>query len=313
MSPPGAAKGWGSVASCQRRLREPPHRPRRRRWLLALVLVAPVVWLAGPAMGAMDAVGPAGFNPIEMLEDAGALAPGEKGGLSTALNILLLLTVLSLAPAMLILCTCFTRVVIVLGLLRQAMGTQGLPPSQVIVGLSLFITFVVMAPTAQRIYDEAIRPYATGEVTDYEVTWQRAKQPLRDFMFNQIEATGNWSGVYMMLNYRGVDTSEPEKLTRRDVDMLALIPAFILSELKVAFLTGFRIFLPFLVIDMVIASMLISMGMLMLPPVLISLPFKLLLFVFVDGWQLVVGSLMTGVVQPTDVVQMTAMLMTGGS
>ena len=301
---------WGSSPNCRRRLREPPH--RRRRWLLALVLVAPAVWLAGPAMGAMDAAGPAGLNPIQMLEDAGALAPGEKGGLSTALNILLLLTVLSLAPALLILCTCFTRVVIVLGLLRQAMGTQGLPPSQVIIGLSLFITFAVMAPTAQRIYDEAVQPYATGEVTDYEVTWQRAKQPLRDFMFNQIEATGNWSGVYMMLNYRGVDTSEPQMLTRRDVDMLALIPAFILSELKVAFLMGFRIYLPFLVIDMVIASMLISMGMLMLPPVLISLPFKLLLFVFVDGWQLVVGSLMTGFVQPTDVVQMTAMLMTGG-
>lgn len=303
------AKGWGS-AGCQRRLREPPH--RRRRWLLALVLVAPVVWLAGPATGAMDAAGPAGLNPIQMLEDAGALAPGDKGGLSTALNILLLLTVLSLAPALLILCTCFTRVVIVLGLLRQALGTQGLPPSQVIVGLSLFITFAVMAPTAQRIYDEAVQPYATGEVTDYAVTWHRAKQPLRDFMFNQIEVTGNWSGVYMMLNYRGVDTSEPQNLTRGDVDMLALIPAFILSELKVAFLMGFRIYLPFLVIDMVIASMLISMGMLMLPPVLISLPFKLLLFVFVDGWQLVVGSLMTGVVQPTDVVQMTAMLMTGG-
>lgn len=280
---------------------------------MALVLVAPVVWLAGPATGAMDAAGPAGLNPIQMLEDAGALAPGDKGGLSTALNILLLLTVLSLAPALLILCTCFTRVVIVLGLLRQALGTQGLPPSQVIVGLSLFITFAVMAPTAQRIYDEAVQPYATGEVTDYAVTWHRAKQPLRDFMFNQIEVTGNWSGVYMMLNYRGVDTSEPQNLTRGDVDMLALIPAFILSELKVAFLMGFRIYLPFLVIDMVIASMLISMGMLMLPPVLISLPFKLLLFVFVDGWQLVVGSLMTGFVQqPTDVVQMTAMLMTGG-
>jgi flagellar biosynthetic protein FliP len=121
-------------------------------------------------------------------------------------------------------------------------------------------------------------------------------------MFAQIEATGNWSGVYMMLNYRGVDTSEPEKLTRADVDMLSLVPAYILSELKVAFLMGFRIYLPFLVIDMVISSMLISMGMLMLPPVLISLPFKLLLFVLVDGWQLVVGSLMNSVVQPADLM-----------
>ena len=199
-----------------------------------------------------------------------------------------------------------------LGLLRQALGTQGLPPSQVIVGLSLFITFVVMAPTLKQMYVQGIEPYAAGEVQDYNVAWQRAKQPLRDFMFNQIEATGNWSGVYMMLNYRGIDTSDPQSLTRADVDMLSLVPAFILSELKVAFLMGFRIYLPFLVIDMVIASMLISMGMLMLPPVLISLPFKLLLFVLVDGWQLVVGSLMTSVVQPQEVVQMASVVMTGG-
>ena len=161
-------------------------------------------------------------------------------------------------------------------------------------------------------YVQGIEPYAAGQVQDYNVAWQRAKQPLRDFMFNQIEATGNWSGVYMMLNYRGVDTSDPQSLTRADVDMLSLVPAFILSELKVAFLMGFRIYLPFLVIDMVIASMLISMGMLMLPPVLISLPFKLLLFVLVDGWQLVVGSLMTSVVQPQEVVQMASVVMTGG-
>lgn len=252
------------------------------------------------------------LNPIALLEGVTESLPGFEGGLSNSLNILLLLTVLSLAPALLVLCTCFTRIVIVLGLLRQALGTQGLPPSQVIVGLSLFITFVVMAPTLQQMYTQGIEPYAAGQVQDYNVAWQRAKQPLRDFMFNQIEATGNWSGVYMMLNYRGVDTSDPQSLTRADVDMLSLVPAFILSELKVAFLMGFRIYLPFLVIDMVIASMLISMGMLMLPPVLISLPFKLLLFVLVDGWQLVVGSLMTSVVQPQEVVQMASVVMTGG-
>ena len=117
-------------------------------------------------------------------------------------------------------------------------------------------------------------------------------------MFSQIEAADNWSGVYMMLSYRGIDTSDPQSLTRADVDMVTLIPAFVISELKIAFLMGFRIYLPFLVIDMVIASMLISMGMLMLPPVLISLPFKLLLFVLVDGWQLVVGSLLNSFVQP---------------
>ncbi len=130
----------------------------------------------------------------------------------------------------------------------------------------------------------------------------RAKQPLRDFMFTQIDAADNWSGVYMMLSYRGVDTSEPQNLRRADVDMLSLIPAFVISELKIAFLMGFRIYLPFLVIDVVIASMLISMGMLMLPPVLISLPFKILLFVLVDGWQLVAGTLLGSVAQPDAVM-----------
>jgi flagellar biosynthetic protein FliP len=267
--------------------------------MIRVVTMLTVILAATPALG--QVVEPselAGLNPIEVLEDAAQVVPGESAGLSSTLNIVLLLTVLTLAPAIMILCTCFTRIVIVLGLLRQALGTQGLPPSQVIVGLSLFITFVVMAPTLERMYSEGIQPYANGQIKDPSVAWERTKQPLRDFMFTQIEASGNWSGVYMMLNYRGVDTSDPESLTRADVDMLSLVPAFILSELKVAFLMGFRVYLPFLVIDMVIASMLISMGMLMLPPVLISLPFKILLFVMVDGWQLVVESLMTGVIQP---------------
>jgi len=252
------------------------------------------------------------LNPILVLEGASEALPGVEGGLSSAINILLLLTVLSLAPAIIILCTCFTRVLIVMSLMRQAMGAQGLPPAQIMTGLALFITFVVMAPTFQRMYDEGIQPYASGEVKDAALTWQNTKQPLRDFMFAQLEATGNWSSVYMILEYRGVDVSEPENLQRKDVDMLTLIPGYILSELKVAFLMGFRVYLPFLVIDMVIASMLISMGMLMLPPVLISLPFKLLLFVLVDGWQLVVGSVMRSVAQPDDVLQITSTIMAGG-
>lgn len=255
------------------------------------------------------------INPLQVLEDAARSLPNSGGAdakpgqpLSTALNIVLLLTVMALAPAILVLCTCFTRIVIVLSLLRQALGTQAVPPSQVIVGLSLFITAAVMAPTAQRMYQDGVGPYMRGEVTDYNAAWEKTKQPLRDFMFTQLEATGNWSGLYMMLNYRGVDTSNPDGLRRDDVDMLSLIPAYILSELKVSFLIGFRIYLPFLVIDMVISSMLISMGMLMLPPVLISLPFKLLLFVLVDGWQLVVGSLMTSIVQPDFSSQAQAVL-----
>ncbi len=133
---------------------------------------------------------------------------------------------------------------------------------------------------------------------DYDALWDRAKQPIRDFMFDQIEANGNWSSLYMVMERRGIDTTEPEKLTRADADMVTLVPAFMLSELKTAFLMGFKIYLPFLVIDMVISTMLISMGMMMLPPVLVSLPFKLLLFVLVDGWALVVGGLMSSFVQP---------------
>lgn len=245
-------------------------------------------------------------NPISILQNAstalptGALPgdpPAMRPGLSASLSIILLLTVLSLAPAMLVMCTSFTRVVIVLSLLRQAIGTQSLPPSQVIVGLSLFLTFLIMAPTMDRINREAIVPLQNNEIDEF-VAWERAKQPLRDFMFNQIEHAGNWGDVYMILNYRGIDTSQPEKLTRADVDMLSLIPAFVLSELKVAFLMGFRLYLPFLVIEMVIASILISMGMMMLPPVLVSLPFKLLLFVLVDGWQLVAGSILNSFAVP---------------
>jgi len=250
-------------------------------------------------------------NPLVVIDGAAQVLSGDRPPLSTTMNVLLMLTVLSLAPSILIMCTCFARMIIVFGLLRQALGTQGLPPSQIILGLSLFLTAAVMAPTIERTDNEGLRPYADGEITDYGEAWDRAKQPIRDFMFAQIEASGNWSGVYMMLNYRGIDTSDPASLTREDVDMVSLVPAFILSELKVAFLMGFRIYLPFLVIDMVIASLLISMGMLMLPPVLISLPFKLLMFVLVDGWQLVAGSLMTSVAQPDAFI--AAMVMPGSS
>lgn len=247
------------------------------------------------------------LNPLDLLQRAGGALPsvaasgaaapegGEApGGLSTALSIMLLLTVIALAPSIMLMTTCFVRIVIVLGLLRQALGTQSLPPTQVITSLAIFMTMLVMAPTFERIWDEAVVPYQSGEIRDTGILWQRASQPLRDYMFDQIEATGNWSSLYMVMNYRGrLDLSEPQSLTRADVELIELVPAYMLSELKTAFLLGFRVYLPFLVIDMVIASLLISMSMMMLPPVLISLPFKLLLFVLVDGWQLVVGSLMT--------------------
>ncbi|MFB3431856.1 MAG: flagellar type III secretion system pore protein FliP [Phycisphaerales bacterium] len=247
------------------------------------------------------------LNPIAMLEDSADAIPGFEGGLSGALNIMVMLTVLSLVPAIMIMCTCFIRFIIVLGMLKQALGTQGLPPSQVLLALSLFMTFMVMAPTIDRIYDEAIVPYQQGEVQNQVEMWERAKQPLRDFMFAQIEEADSWSTVFMLMEYRtGEPVTEPQHLTRADVDMLTLIPAYMLSELKIAFLMGFRIYLPFLVIDMVVASLLISMSMMMLPPVLVSLPFKVLLFILVDGWALIVGSLMRSVapVEPQTVALM---------
>jgi flagellar biosynthetic protein FliP len=246
-------------------------------------------------------------NPISILESAGRALPMTAAAddepappatnLSAPLSILVLLTVLSLAPALLVMTTSFTRIVIVLSLLRQAIGTQSLPPSQVIVGLSLFLTFLIMAPTFERINAEAIVPMQAGEI-DQLTAWSRAKNPLRQFMFEQIEYADSWADVYMIMNYRGQDTSNPDDLTYADVDMLTLIPAFMLSELKVAFLMGFRLYLPFLIIDMVISSVLISMGMIMLPPVLISLPFKLLMFVLVDGWMLVAGNLLNSFAVP---------------
>jgi flagellar biosynthesis protein FliP len=268
---------------------------------------------------------PSGINPLEVLDGAGALLAGRMGvpasgafesgarggggggegtqsrggGLSPAINIMLILTVVSLAPSIMLMTTCFLRIMIVIGMLKQALGTPTIPPPQVITALSLFMTLLVMAPTVDRIHAEAVVPYQQGQIGDYDELWERSKQPVRDFMFNQIEATGNWSSLYMVLEYRGVDVSRPELLTRADVDMVALVPAYMLSELKTAFLMGFRVYLPFLVIDMVISSVLISMSMMMLPPVLISLPFKLLLFVLVDGWTLVVGSLMHSFALPT--------------
>jgi flagellar biosynthetic protein FliP len=278
-------------------------------WMVLLTAVlTPAIGLAQATEETVDLT-----NPLSVLQQASRAIPVQGGdaaaggasnanasgggGLSASLSIVVLLTILSLAPAILVMCTSFTRIVVVLALLRQAIGTQSLPPSQVIVGLSLFLTFLVMGPTIARINETAIAPLQAGQI-DQVTAWENARQPLRDFMFDQIEYAGNWEDVYMILNYRGVDTSDPSTLSRSDVDMLTLIPAFILSELKVAFLMGFRLYLPFLVIDMVIASVLISMGMLMLPPVLISLPFKLLLFVLVDGWQLVAGSLLNSFAVP---------------
>lgn len=212
-------------------------------------------------------------------------------GVGASLRILVLLTVLSLAPSILIMMTSFTRIVVVLALLRQAIGTQQLPPGQVLIGLALIMTMLVMAPTWARIKTQAVDPYLDGKMRQDEAL-DRGAAPLRDFMFDQIEAGRNEETVYVFQEYAQGPLPDGAALRREDVSLSALIPAFVLSELKTSFVMGFKIYLPFLVIDMVIASILISMGMMMLPPVLISLPFKLMLFVLADGWGLVAGSLL---------------------
>ncbi len=223
-------------------------------------------------------------------------------GLSSAIQVMLLLTVISLAPAILLMTTCFIRIVVVMGLLRQAIGTQQIPPSQVITSIALFMTLLVMTPVWQQVYEQGIKPYADQQLT-LEEAWTASVAPVRKFMADQIRRTENDDDVYLFLSYMP-DEIDPETGElpeyeyygstpgKKVVPLQALLPAFMLSELKTAFLIGFQIYLPFVILDIVVASVTISMGMLMLPPVLISLPFKLILFVMVDGWHLVVQMLL---------------------
>ena len=224
-------------------------------------------------------------------------------GLSATIQVMILLTVISLAPALLLMTTSFIRILVVLGLLRQALGTQQLPPSQVITSIALFMTILLMTPVWSEVYDEAIQPYTQKEI-NLEQAWERGILPIRKFMANQIYRTENHDDVHLFLNYMPSEidpaTGElpeyayypQEDSNDKLVPLQALLPAFMLSELKTAFLIGFQIYLPFVILDIVVASVTISMGMLMLPPVLISLPFKLLLFVLVDGWTLVIQMLL---------------------
>lgn len=231
------------------------------------------------------------------IPDVSKLLPAAAGkeSLSSSLQILVLITLLTILPSIVLMMTCFTRMIIVLVLLRQALGTQTLPPSQVLVGLAFFMTVLVMAPTWERVRARAVDPYLNGGMGQTRAI-EAASNELRTFMFDQIEASRNQEDVYMLAEYAlRRDIPPNETLTRKAVPMTALVPAFILSELKTAFVLGFRIYLPFLVIDMVIATVLVAMGMMMLPPVLVSLPFKLLLFVLADGWHLIAGSLAASV------------------
>ncbi|MDP9173025.1 MAG: flagellar type III secretion system pore protein FliP [Planctomycetota bacterium] len=206
---------------------------------------------------------------------------------SAAMQLLILLTVLSLAPAILLMMTSFTRIIIVLSLLRQAMGTQQLPPNQVLIGLAMFMTFLIMGPTWDRVNSQALAPYMNGQMTQ-TAALSAAIVPVREFMTKQIIQNHNESDVDLFMQF----AHKPRARNWGDVGTTTLIPAYMLSELKTAFSLGFKVYLPFLIIDMVISSVLVSMGMMMLPPVLISLPFKLLLFVLVDGWRLIIGNLM---------------------
>jgi flagellar biosynthetic protein FliP len=232
-------------------------------------------------------------TPLELpnLLTGGPQAWTSREGLTSALQIMLLLTVLSMAPAILLMTTCFVRIVIVLGLLRQAIGLQQSPPSQVITSIAMFMTLLIMTPVWSDVYYEAIEPYSRpGSKMTLDEAWEAGARPIRRFMSRQIEIAGNVGDVRMFYAYMPPNTPIPQ--TYDDVPMQVLLPAFMLSELKTSFLIGFQIFLPFLILDIVIASVTISMGMMMLPPVMISLPFKLLLFVLVDGWRLVVGMLL---------------------
>ncbi len=200
-----------------------------------------------------------------------------------SLRILLILTVLTLAPAIIIMVTSFTRIVIVLSIIRRALAVRSMPPNQVIIGLAIFMTIFIMAPVWQDVNTNAIQPYIDEQITTEEAL-DNTVNPLRDFMFDQTRE----KDISLFVNMADIDRPENQS----DIPTYVLIPAFVISEIKIAFQIGFMIYIPFLMIDMVVASILMSMGMMMLPPVIISLPFKLLLFVLVDGWYLIIESLM---------------------
>ncbi len=238
----------------------------------ACLVVCCVLLLAAPALSAP--------LPVVELRVTGSESPQQ---LSASLQVLLLLTVLATAPALLILMTSFTRIVIVLSLVRSAVGVPTVPPNQVVVGLALFLTLFTMAPTLDRANREGLQPYLRGELSQ-QAALDRTLRPLREFMLRQTRQQD--LALFVSL------ARLPRPRTPEDVPTHVMIPAFVTSELRTAFLLGSLLFIPFLVVDMVVSSVLLSLGMLMLPPVLISLPFKLLLFVFVDGWHLVARALL---------------------
>lgn len=228
--------------------------------------------LAGPAIALAQAMPAVTATP----------APGGGTSYSLSVQTLLLLTSLSFLPAVVLMMTSFTRIVIVLSLLRMAMGTQTSPPNPVLIGLALFLSFFIMAPVAEKVYVEAYQPMAEGTI-GFDVALERASVPMKTFMLAQVREP-DLSLFAQLAKVPPVEKAE-------DLPMRVVVPAFVTSELKTAFQIGFIIFIPFIIIDMVVASVLMSMGMMMMSPVIVSLPFKLMLFVLVDGWTLLIGSL----------------------
>ncbi|MNJ37599.1 Flagellar biosynthetic protein FliP precursor [compost metagenome] len=223
----------------------------------------------------------ASLNPIPNVGIQIGDSSGEPN--TSSLSLILLITVLSIAPAILVLMTSFTRIVIVLGFVRTSLGTQQMPPNQVLIGLALFLTLFVMSPTISTINEVALQPYIKGEITQTEAL-DKASVPMKEFMFKHTRE----KDIKLFLDYTKAETPQ----SYEDIPMSVMIPAFAISELKSGFQMGFMIFIPFLIIDIVVASVLMAMGMMMLPPVMISLPFKILLFILVDGWYLVVKQLL---------------------
>ena len=244
----------------------------RRAWRAGAVL-AGLLW-AGAACA--QQAGTAGALPLVIGTGAGG------NSYSVPIQTLLFFTALSFLPAVLLMMTGFTRIVIVLSLLRQAMGTQSAPPNQVVIGLSLFLTFFVMGPTFDRVYQEAYLPYSTNAL-GFEQAVDKAQAPMREFMLKQTRQ----SDFALFARLAKLDPS----VTVDQAPFRVIVPAFVTSELKTAFQIGFMVFIPFIVIDLIVASVLMSMGMMMLSPMMISMPFKLMLFVLVDGWNLLLGSL----------------------
>ena len=245
-----------------------------RGWILALAIIFALL----PHALAQDVTAP---QPSAAPALSINLGGADQNNVATAIQIVVVMTVLTLAPSILILMTSFTRIVIVLGFVRGAIGVQGAPSNQVLVGMSLFLTFFIMAPIGKRINDDALQPYIAKSISTEEA-WDRASAPLRTFMLKQTRP----SEVDFFLGLAGNGPTKYE-----EVPMNVIAPAFVVSELRTAFQMGFLVYIPFLIVDFLVASTLMSMGMMMMPPVMISLPFKLLLFVLVDGWHLVVRSL----------------------